>query len=46
MLSNPLQLSCFDDPTVEVAEDEADKEALEGQECSLNQVEDLRNQNR
>ena len=45
MLSNPLQLSCFDDPTVEVAEDEADKEALEGQEGSFNYVENLRNEN-
>ena len=28
-LSNPLNSSSFDDPAVEVAEDEADKEALE-----------------
>ena len=43
MLSNPLKLSSFDDPAVEVAEDEADKEALERQEGSFNYVEDLRN---
>ena len=43
--SNPLNLSCFDDPAVEVAEDEADKEALERQEGSFNYVEDLRNEN-
>ena len=46
ILSNPLNSSCFDDPAVEVAEDEADKEALERQECSFDQVEDLGNQNR
>ena len=45
MLSNPLKLSSFDDPAVEVAEDEADKEALERQECGFDQVEDLGNQN-
>ena len=45
-LSNPLNSSSFDDPAVEVAEDEADKEALEWQECSFNDVEDLRNQDR
>ena len=41
-----MNLSCFDDPAVAVAEDKTDKEALERQEYSFNQVEDLRNQNR
>ena len=46
MLSNPLNFSCCEDPAVEVAENEAHKEALERQESGLNHVEHLRNQNR